>query len=106
MRLGVTLPTPRRPPPTANALPGPDKGAPERQSVRIPLPPHAPLTALVLAQFYDVDFYPYTAPGLDPVFAVCGGPFVGPSSSRLLHPALLIRLGCRVPLPPRQEQRH
>ncbi|RII06573.1 hypothetical protein CUC08_Gglean009799 [Alternaria sp. MG1] len=29
----------------------------------------------VPAQFYDVNFYPYTAPGLDPVFAVCGGPF-------------------------------
>ncbi|KAH7552338.1 hypothetical protein BM1_09200 [Bipolaris maydis] len=36
---------------------------------------HASLTTFVLAQFYDVDFYPYTAPGLDPVFAVCGGPF-------------------------------
>ncbi|KAF1834020.1 WD40 repeat-like protein [Decorospora gaudefroyi] len=23
--------------------------------------------------FYDVEFYPYTPPGLDPVFAVCGG---------------------------------
>lgn len=30
---------------------------------------------LSTTQFYDVDFYPYTAPGLDPVFAVCGGPF-------------------------------
>jgi hypothetical protein len=37
---------------------------------------HASLTAFVLAQFYDVEFYPYTAPGVDPVFAVCGGPFV------------------------------
>ncbi|RMZ73507.1 `extra sex combs` (WD-40 repeat family) [Pyrenophora seminiperda CCB06] len=25
---------------------------------------------------YDVEFYPYTPPGRDPVFAVCGGPFV------------------------------
>ncbi|KAH7063998.1 WD40-repeat-containing domain protein [Paraphoma chrysanthemicola] len=27
-------------------------------------------------QIYDVEFYPYTLPGVDPVFAVCGGPHV------------------------------
>ncbi|KAH8728952.1 WD40-repeat-containing domain protein [Phaeosphaeriaceae sp. PMI808] len=27
-------------------------------------------------QVYDVKFYPYTLPGVDPVFAVCGGPHV------------------------------
>ncbi|KAF1945010.1 WD40 repeat-like protein [Clathrospora elynae] len=27
-------------------------------------------------QFYDVEFYPYTPPGVDPVFAVCGGHLV------------------------------
>jgi len=25
-----------------------------------------------VAQFYDVEFYPYTVPGVDPVFAVTG----------------------------------
>ncbi|KAL6173345.1 hypothetical protein ACJQWK_00901 [Exserohilum turcicum] len=44
-----------------------------RATMRLGGQTKAPLSA---TQFYDVDFYPYTAPGLDPVFAVCGGPFV------------------------------
>ncbi|CAE7174145.1 hypothetical protein PTNB73_02611 [Pyrenophora teres f. teres] len=32
-------------------------------------------SSLSSTQLYDVDFYPYTPPGVDPVFAVCGGPF-------------------------------
>ncbi|KAG9385665.1 hypothetical protein A1F94_002415 [Pyrenophora tritici-repentis] len=32
-------------------------------------------SSLGTTQLYDVEFYPYTAPGVDPVFAVCGGPF-------------------------------
>ncbi|ENI02283.1 hypothetical protein COCC4DRAFT_146150 [Bipolaris maydis ATCC 48331] len=40
-----------------------------RGTIRLGASLHASLTTFVLAQFYDVDFYPYTAPGLDPVFA-------------------------------------
>ncbi|KAF2094312.1 WD40 repeat-like protein [Rhizodiscina lignyota] len=31
---------------------------------------------LLLATLYDVKFYPYNPPGVDPVFAICGGPCV------------------------------
>jgi polycomb protein EED len=43
-----------------------------RGTVRLGAPTKSRLSSI---QFYDVNFYPYTAPGLDPVFAVCGGPF-------------------------------
>jgi hypothetical protein len=35
---------------------------------------------IVRADFWSVKFYPYTEPGVDPVFAVCGGKRVSSST--------------------------
>ena len=36
-------------------------------------------------QFFDCKFYPYTAPGVDPVFVVTGGAEVSRGGELLLH---------------------
>ena len=43
------------------------------------LKPHEPI------QFFDCKFYPYTAPGVDPVFVVTGGAEVSQGLEMLLH---------------------
>ncbi|KAH7382597.1 WD40-repeat-containing domain protein [Phaeosphaeria sp. MPI-PUGE-AT-0046c] len=44
-----------------------------RGTVRLGGPNKPKLNSITV---YDVKFYPYTLPGVDPVFAVCGGPHV------------------------------